>query len=102
MRSETVTGATTSPVIVDTAKFAELDVPDNTLQLFTSGDEKKMSAELLTVTGNVKRKVVEICDELQKVVALFIMVGITKPMACVEYKPDGRANWLQPVISASV
>jgi hypothetical protein len=53
-----------------------------------------MSAELLTVTGNIKRKVVEICDELQKFVALFIMVGITKPMACVESKPDGRANLL--------
>jgi len=34
-----------------------------------------------------KRKVVEIYVKLQKVAALFIMVGITNPIACVESEP---------------
>ena len=104
MRSETVAGTTTCPVIVETAKFAELDVPGNTIQLYTAGDGKTIAAALVNVAEVVKLKVVEICVILQKVAALFIMVGITNPKNCVESEPPEEvANpLLQPVITTSV
>ena len=46
-----------------------------------------MSSELLNVIAVVKRKVVGFCGELQKVAALFVTVGITNPIDCVESEP---------------
>jgi hypothetical protein len=40
-----------------------------------------MGAVLENVAAVFNKKAVEICEELQKVEALFIMVGITNPMA---------------------
>ena len=45
---------------------------------------------LVNVGAVVKLKIEEICDEVQKAAALFCIVGITNPIACVESEPPGE------------